>query len=243
MSQVLLLHAFPCDHTMWSAQVPQLEAAGLGVSAPDLPGFAGTALLTGSPNLSSVARELLDGVSSERIHVVGLSLGGYLALEMLRQAPHRIASLCLVDSKASDDAPDARQRRLELADSVLAAGDTAALVETMPAQLLGTQTRATQPELVDRVETWIRQTPAPTVAWYQRAMAQRPDSHDLLSRCDIPVTLIWGDADVMSLRSDQEQMLRAMPHAALRVIEGAGHLSAIEKPDEVSGYLLQHLTA
>jgi pimeloyl-ACP methyl ester carboxylesterase len=241
MSSVLLLHAFPCDHTLWSAQAASVSAAGFGVIAPDLPGFGGAALLGGEPDLRVVATALLDSTDDERLHVVGLSLGGYLAMEMLRQAPHRVASLCLIDTKAADDAPDAQQRRLDMAAAVLAAGDTAALVDVMPAQLLGAEALATRPDLVDRVKSWIQQAPAPTVAWYQRAMAKRPDSHALLRECDVPVTIIWGDADVMSTRTEQDRMRDAMPLAAFCIVEGAGHLSAIEKPDQVSEHLLRHL--
>jgi len=241
MSSVVLLHAFPCDHTMWSAQVRSLQAAGFTALVPDLPGFGGVALPSEEPDLQIVASTLLAAIPDESVHLVGLSLGGYLAMEMLRQAPHRFASLCLIDTKAGADPADAQQRRLDMAHAVLAAGDTTALVEAMPPQLLGAESLASQPELLAQVEVWIRQASAQTVAWYQRAMAKRPDSHELLSTCSIPVTIIWGEADVMSTRADQDRMLRAMPFATFRIVKGAGHLSAIEKPDQVSDYLLQHL--
>jgi pimeloyl-ACP methyl ester carboxylesterase len=243
MSRVLLMHAFPCDSTLWSAQAQSIEAAGFTAVAPDLPGFGGTPLLSGKPDLSVVAQYVLAQLGAEPLHVVGLSLGGYLAMEILRRNPAHIASVCLIDTKAAADTPEAQSRRLEMAETVMDASGHEALVAGMPPQLLGPRTLANRPDLVRRVEHWIRSAPATTIAWYQRAMARRPDSHDVLGSCDVPVTVIWGDADVMSTRQDQDRMLEAKSDAAFRIVRGAGHLSAIEDPDQVSRYLLEHLGA
>lgn len=241
MSAVLLLHAFPCDGEMWASQASALEAAGYAVHVPDLPGFAGTALPAGEPDLSDVARDLLARLD-EPVDVVGLSLGGYLAMEMLRQQPAMVRSLCLVDTKAGADDPVARQRRLAMANAVLAEDSSESLIADLPALLLGRLALESRPDLVERIESWIRSAPAATIAWYQQAMARRPEAYEVLSAAEIPITVVWGDADVMSSREDQDRMLAAMPSARFHVIRGAGHLSAVESPQQVTEHLLDHLT-
>ena len=90
MSRVLvLLHAFPLDHRMWAAQQEQLGAAGWDVLAVDLPGFGGSALLDCEPSLMKVADVISQHLQMEgidRYALAGLSLGGYVAMAMVRRA-------------------------------------------------------------------------------------------------------------------------------------------------------------
>ena len=106
MSVLLLLHAFPLDARMWEGQVPVLEQAGYEVIAPNLPGAEPDASI---PSWAGRILELLPG----DFIPVGISMGGYLAFELWRQAPKRIPALVLADTRANADDEGGRAARDE----------------------------------------------------------------------------------------------------------------------------------
>ncbi len=185
---VVLLHAFPLDARLWDDVVDAVAGAGWDVVVPDLRGFGESAYgedgPDDEPSLVWMARDvlgILDRVGVNSAVVVGLSLGGYVAMELVRQDASRIAGLALVDTKASADTEEARANRLRVAEQVLEAGSTTALARAMLPGLLGATTLAARPEVVERVRGWIEDADPAGVAWAQRAMAARPDSHDDLA--------------------------------------------------------------
>ena len=100
---VVLLHAFPVDATLWTPQRIALADAGFRVITPDLPGFGGSALPDATPSLDVMADEvagLLDLLGVREAVVGGLSMGGYVAMAMLRRHPERVSRLVLADTKA-----------------------------------------------------------------------------------------------------------------------------------------------
>lgn len=240
MTQVVLLHAFPVNRHMWDAQVEFLTKAGFKVTAPDLAGF-GESRRPEEPSLAQMAEQAIAHVSRPAVFA-GLSMGGYLLMEILRQAPHLVNGALFMDTKATADTPDAREQRLRVADDVLAAGNTQALAEAMLPKLLGKTTLAERPEVVATVRRWIEQAPPEAVASAQRAMADRPDSTGTLRNYEGPAVVLWGSQDTIAPASDQRAMLAAMPQAVAREIPDAGHLTAVEAPGAVSDVLLEVLT-
>lgn len=238
---VVLLHAFPCDRRMWDAQTHSLRDAGFRVIAPDLPGFGESRVPGGAPSLAAAAQavfDLLDDRALNGVVLVGLSMGGYVAMEMLRQQPGRISALSLVDTKASSDPGPAREQRRSVADAALATGSTGALKGMIP-KLLGEATRGTRPDIVRSVEGFIADASPEAVAWAQRAMAERPDSLPILANFHGPSLVLYGQEDTLSPESDQETMVDALSDVVVQSIPGAGHLSALEQPDQVSEALLR----
>src|SRR5438067_9629504 len=105
---VVLLHGFPLDHTQWAPQVRALEQAGLRVLAPDLRGMgrAGLGPGRGPGTMAAYAEDVLRLVDRAGVHrfaLAGFSMGGYVALEVVRRAGDRIAGLALVDTRADPD--------------------------------------------------------------------------------------------------------------------------------------------
>ena len=235
----LLLHAFPLDHRMWEAQRHALEAAGWEVPAWDLPGFGGTDLPPHPPSLTVVAdalgqRLMIEGI--DRVLLAGISLGGYVAMAMLRKQPEICAGVILCDTKATADSAEGRANRLRIAEAV--EDDPSEVgrllrLAVLPG-VLGTTTHASRPHVVSRVAAWMDQAPAASVAWYQRAMAERPDSHDVLAGIDVPALVLWGEEDGLSPASEQASMLQSLRRGQEAIIPMAGHLSAVEDPGAVS---------
>ena len=242
----VLLHAFPCDHTMWNAQIPALVDAGWRVLVPDLPGFGESARLDQAPFLAAVVDALADSLlerSVDRCVLVGLSVGGYLIMEWLRRHPEMVAAVALCDTKASADGDQARAARLDMAAAIERDPSTCATIlhERLLPVIVGGTTTDRRPEVVATVRNWMDSVDPATVAWYQRAMAARPDSLDTLRESEIPVLVVWGEEDAMAPEAEQLSMVKALREGRLVVIPDAGHLSAIEEPPPVSAALADFL--
>jgi pimeloyl-ACP methyl ester carboxylesterase len=232
---LVLLHAFPLGAAMW---LEQREALGQAcrVVTPDQRGFGGSPLGDDPPSLEACAQDvlaLLDRLSLERVALGGLSMGGYVAMEVLRQAPDRVSALVLADTKAAADTPEAREGRLRTAEAVEREG-TAPLAEQLLPVLLGPTTLQRRPAVAGRVRGLVAAAPATAVAWASRAMAARPDSFDVLAGTDVPALVLVGDEDQLSPVAQAQEMADALPQGRLVVLPQAGHLTAVEDPASFS---------
>jgi pimeloyl-ACP methyl ester carboxylesterase len=229
---LVLLHAFPLSSAMWLAQREHLSVVARVVT-PDQRGFGGSDLGSDEPSLDRCAEDviaLLDRLGLERVVLGGLSMGGYVAMALLRLAPERVSALVLADTKAGADPEPARANRLRIADAVLADGTGVLVDEVLPA-LLGATTAASRPVVSGRVRGLLQSAPPQAVAWAQRAMAARPDSFDVLRSADVPALVVVGDEDQLSPVADAQAMVDALPQGRLAVLPGSGHLTAVEVPD------------
>ena len=253
---LVLLHAFPLDASMWDGQRAALASmqrsrshAGAPASGrvflPDQRGFGRTDLGADEPSLDRVADDvaaLLNREGSGKVVLGGLSMGGYAVMACLRHAAvrERCAGVILADTRPSPDPPAAAERRLRMADRVLAEGTQLLQDETVPS-LLGETTWRERPGVVDRVRTIVGSVPAPAVAWAQRAMAARPDSTETLRGADLPALVLAGAEDVLTPPEECEAMARLLPAARFVVIPRTGHLTALEAPalftEAVSSFL------
>ena len=194
MEGMLLIHAFPIDAQMWEAQIAALGEAEVPVVAPHLPGFGGTASAGDVMTMGSAAQrclEALDGAGVDGAVVCGLSMGGYVALELWRLAPERVRGLVLANTRSDADPPEGARRRRELAERLLREGNVLA---DAPPPLLSD---AADPALRERVRAMIAGQPAASIAAAALGMAERPDSTPDLGRIDVPVLVVTSDADAL----------------------------------------------
>ncbi|CAN5267701.1 alpha/beta hydrolase [soil metagenome] len=229
---LVLLHAFPLSSAMWLEQ-RELLAPHSRVITPDQRGFGGSPLGEDAPSLGECAADvvaLLDRLDLDQVVLGGLSMGGYVAMELLRRAPERVSALLLADTKLSADSPKARAGRLRTAETVEQDG-TAALAETMLPALLGTSTLERRAAVAGRVRGLVTAAPAAAVAWASRAMAERPDSAEVLRTTDFPALVVVGDQYALSPVEQAQQLVDALPQGRLVVLPDAGHLTAVEDPD------------
>lgn len=239
MAAIALLHAFPFGPAMFAAQERALTEAGHDVVVPDLLS-AERAYPAGQADLSVMARYVLATMAEaghQRFAVAGLSMGGYLAMALLRAASHRIEGLALLDTKASADTDAAVRNRMAYADRVEREG-MAWVPEATLDQLLGETSRETRVALVARVRGWILAADPTMVAWAQRAMADRPDSTSELSVFRRPALVLVGQEDTLTPLPEALAMAAALGGAPMSQIPGAGHLAAVECPNRVSDMLV-----
>lgn len=240
---LVLLHAFPLSSAMWLAQREALSSS-FRVITPDLRGFGGSPLGHDEPSLDAMADDvagLLDRLDLDRVTLGGLSMGGYVTMAFLRRHSDRVGAVVLADTKAGADPPEAAQRRESIAQDVLANDDSTALIDQVLPTLLGATSVAKRAMVAGRVKALVQAAPAPAVAWAQRAMAARPDSSDTLAAVGVPTLVIVGEEDVLSPPVDAEHMVSLLSDVELVRIPAAGHLSAVEAPEEftaaVEGFL------
>ena len=238
---VVLLHAFPCDHTLWEDQAEALANSGFQVHVPDLPGFGESDLVDGEPSLAAVVRALRADITHPTA-VMGLSVGGYLAMEWLRQAPQQVTALGLVDTKASADSQEAQFKREQLAQLVESdPSHTARVLRAAMVSTLVSASSAQRREVLARLEQWFAAVPAETVSWYQRAMSLRPESFTVLRAFVRPALIMWGADDLLSTPQDHKEMCDVLPMSESVEIPDSGHLSAVEQPMLVSTALVEFL--
>jgi 3-oxoadipate enol-lactonase len=237
---IVLLHAFPLDATMWDPQFAALRPE-MPVIAPNAPGFGGAPVMTPAMHMDAAADRAADEAAHagfNRVVLVGLSMGGYVALAFWRRYRERVVGLVLANTKAGADDEAGKERRRALAERLRAEGN-GFMVENPP-PLLSTEASS---ELWDLVKGTIRAQPAEAIAAASLGMAERPDSTPDLSGIDVPTLVITSSADTLIPAEATTPMARQIPGARLEVIDGAGHLSNLEAPDLFNELLREHARA
>jgi pimeloyl-ACP methyl ester carboxylesterase len=221
MDDLVLLHAFPLDARMWD--VP-------GALTPSLRG-------QGEPDLDALASQVLAVLDERNLDSVvlgGCSMGGYVAMALVRRAPERVKGLIFVDTKHTADAPEAAANRHAMADRVEREGVGEWLVEATLPNLLGPDASDTARALV---RTMILDQRAEDVAWWQRAMAKRPDSADVLEALDVPSLVLVGEHDKLTPPDVAAKLAATLRHATSERVENAGHLPPVEQPEDFRAQL------
>lgn len=182
-------------------------------------------------SMGAMADEILARMPA-RFTLIGLSLGGYVAFEVIRRALHRLERLVLIDTTAVADHPARRDGRLRDIATVQQGGVEALIPELAPRWLLPVHTG--DAALVALMADMARSVGARGQFHQQTAMLARPDSHADLARVRVPTLVICGRQDPVTPLADHQAMAACVPGARLVVIEDCGHLSTIEQPEAVT---------
>jgi pimeloyl-ACP methyl ester carboxylesterase len=227
---VVFLHGWPHDHTAWTAQLSGLATHARCI-APDLRGF-GRSTVAGPWSMDRYADDvvaLLDALAIDRAVICGLSMGGYVALAIWRRHPERVRALVLVDTRATADDQEGREKRRRLIRFVESQGIDA-LADQQLGLMLGPATLATRPELSEALRRMMASQPAEGVTGALRAMMERPDSTGLVAGITVPTLVVGGTEDAIIPGDVLRRLAAAIPGARLEMIDGAGHLPQFERP-------------
>ena len=226
----MLLHGAVSDGRIWRRQIEEL-AGEFTVVAWDAPG-AGRSSDPPEPfdlaDWADVLAAFLRALELGPSHVLGLSWGGSVAIELHRRHPEAAASLILADTYAGwkgSLSPTLCAERLEMALRTSTMPPSELAAHWLP-QLL---TDAAPPEYTDELVAIMSDFHPAGLRLMAHAMAEA-DLRDALPRIDVPTLLLWGDHDERSPLSVAESMYDAIPNATLAVIPDAGHESNIEQP-------------
>ncbi len=227
--RVVFLPGHLCAAPLWHAQMDALDSV------------AHTRVLTlyGSDHVAGLAKHVLDH-APEKFSLAGLSMGGYVALEIMRQAPHRVERLALLDTNAKADRPELLERRQ--ADMTLAADHgMRALTKVLYSRWM-TPEHAAEPRLQAILDDMAEEVGVHNQKTQQKAIISRPDSRRTLQGIGCPTLVLCGRSDAMTPVADHEEMAALIGGAKLKIIEDCGHLSTIEQPEQVSKALLDWMT-
>jgi pimeloyl-ACP methyl ester carboxylesterase len=239
---VVLLHGFPFNRTLWREQIEVLKDSHR-VVAPDLRGHGETTVTTEPATMEEMARDvaaLLDELQIGRPVLGGLSMGGYVALAFCRLFPRRVRALLLADTRAQADTEDGKRTREETARRALAEG-MSSIADAMLPKLLAHKTHMKHPDKVERVREMILATKPEGAASALRGMAERRDQTSLLANILQPTLIVVGSEDQLTPPADSETMRREIRGSRLELIEGAGHVSNVERPAEFNAALTKFL--
>jgi 3-oxoadipate enol-lactonase len=241
LRNLVLLHAFPLNATMWQ---PQVDAAPAGwrVIAPDYRGF-GESSPPLPATMNDLAGDLVDLLDRLEIHeaiVAGCSMGGYVAFELLASAPNYVKGLVLIDTRAGADTEEGKTGRRKMLERVEKEGSRA-IADDMTPKLLGASTQRDRPELVKRVHAMISGTHPQAIAMAVNAMMGRKDMTPALSDIKVPTLIIAGAEDTLMPLAAMEQMHGAVKGARFQTIDAAGHLPSLEQPEAFDAALQQFL--
>lgn len=225
---LLLLHAFPFDRRFWKGVTPGFVQAGYRVIAPDLRGF-GDSKAASAWSLLDQAHDVADLLASlgvEKAHVLGLSMGGYVALALAAAHRQVLASLVLAHTKAAPDSPQAREGR-EAAMRTIRTLGASPFLDGMLDKLLAPH--ASQ-GLRAHARTLMNQADETLLAALE-ALRDRPDRRGELPTLAVPTLVLTGAHDGISAPAENQEMAAALPDARLEVLPDAGHLGNLESPD------------
>jgi pimeloyl-ACP methyl ester carboxylesterase len=226
---VLFVHGFPFDRSMWRSQVRALSH--LERLVPDLRGLGNSELGAGVVTMASYADDLiglLDRWGLKRVIVCGLSMGGYVALEIMRRHPERVRGLVLMDTRAEGDSPEARQARDDMAAA--ASEGMGSIFREMAPRLLAEGTTERRPKVVGELRAMILGAPVPGVLAALRAMRERADARDWLGEIRVPTLVVVGAEDRVTPVATATDLARRISEATLAIVPGAGHLPPLERP-------------
>jgi pimeloyl-ACP methyl ester carboxylesterase len=167
--------------------------------------------------------------------LAALSMGGYVAFEILRRAPHRVLRLALFDTRARLDPPDSRQRRLDMID-IARRGGFAKLPPQMLAGLVHPD-HVGDPAIADAVLGMAGRIGAQAFIRQQTAILGRPDSLPGLAAITQPTLVVGGRQDGITPPEMLAEIAGTIPTARLVIVEEAGHLTPLEQPQAVSALL------
>jgi 3-oxoadipate enol-lactonase len=240
---VLLLHGFPFDKSMWAAQLDALTGAGFRAIAPDLRGLGETRSSSEMSTMDNMARDaaaLLDELKLETAIVCGLSMGGYVAFELVHLFPSRVRGLVLAGTRAPADNEQERAGREQQVQTMLRAGLVPISIATLP-KLLSERTRAEKMDVVKRVRKMITRSDPQGAAAAQRGMAARRDYTNDLPNIKAAALIIVGREDPIRPVSDAEFMHERFPDSRLEIIEDAAHMTNMEQPEKFNELLVSFL--
>ncbi len=228
----LFIHGFPFDATMWREVMDDLGGLRRCI-AVDLRGFGGTGrsirpALTMEDHADDLAVFLDKTSVVAGVDLVGLSMGGYVALAFAQRYPDRVRSIALLDTKATPDSDEAKAGRDAAALRVVQDGRSpfaTTLIQALVSDQAPTWVRG-------RLRTMIEATPTETMVAALEGMKHRADRTQVLAHTQVPVAVIVGEHDRLASLADAQHMVEAAG-ATLTVIPEAGHVTPIEQPAAV----------
>jgi len=232
---LVFLHGFPLNQTIWQPQTRAFQNQ-YRIITPDLRGHGGSDAPKGIYTMETLARDLFLLLQLKRCVpaiIAGHSMGGYVALAFYRMHADLVKGLILISTRAGDDTEEAKSGREALAAAVEKQGSRP-VVEKMLPKMMSQKSLEQNPNLRNHVEAMMSATPSNGLVGALHGMAAREDSSEILRNIQVPTLVVGGTDDHLIPYGESVTMAQAIPTAQLHLIDDAGHLPSLEKPDELN---------
>jgi pimeloyl-ACP methyl ester carboxylesterase len=226
---IVLVPGLNCSARLYAEQIPALWRFG-PVQVADH---------TRDDSMEAIAAGIL-AQAPPRFALLGLSMGGYIALTMVRQAPARVHKLALLDTSARPETPEQSERRKP--QIALAQGGHFAEVPPLQFPVFVHRNRQHDEALRARVRSMAEETGAEAFLRQQKAIMTRPDMRPLLASIACPTLVLVGDGDELTPPPLSEEIAAGIAGSRLVVIADCGHLSTMERPEAVNRALVEWMT-
>lgn len=220
---LVLLPGLLCDAALWEPQLLDLA---------DIADFF-VADLTDHETMKDMAASVLRDSPWKEFALAGLSMGGYVAQEIMRQAPQRVTRLALLDTRSRPELPEETKRReqfMKLAQTER--GFTPVTNRMLPLMLH--ESRVKDAALIKVIREMAERTGVEGYIRQQKAIIARPDFRPLLPSIRCPTLVLCGRQDRLTPLENSEEMAQTIPGAKLMVVEECGHVSTLERPEFVN---------
>lgn len=211
-----------CDARVFAPQIAGLSAGRTVV----------VATITEADSIAVLARLVLVD-APPRFALAGLSMGGIVAMEILRQAPERVARVALIDTNHRSETPDRQALRGAQVDRVFRGELRQILIEEMKPLYLAPENRNDESILACALDMAVDLGPE-VFARQSKALRTRPDQSETLCAALVPALVLCGEHDTLCPVGHHREMAALLPDARLEIVPGAGHLSTLERPLETT---------
>lgn len=231
MDSLVLVPGLLCTEALFAPQIGALAGDGVKVQVADH---------RQDETIAAIATRLL-GEAPPRFALAGLSMGGYIAMEVMRRAPERVTRLMLLDTSARPDTEQQTENRGRL----IALAESGKFDQVTPSlfPLFVHEDRQEDAALRALVGQMAIATGPQAFVRQQRAIIARPDARPFLGAIACPTTIVVGDGDRLTPPELAREMQELIPRATLELVAGAGHLPTLEAPDAVTGLMRTWLAA
>lgn len=239
---VVFIHGFPFSHQMWR---PQFEALPSGIRAIgyDLLGMGASDPGDGQFTIEGHVDDLialLDRLSLEKAVLVGLSMGGYIALRAMERHPERVLAAVLSDTRSEADANEAKLKRAAQIKEVKEKG-AAVFAEGFLQAVFAAESFELRPEAVALIRNIIEATSPKNIAGTLLALAARTDTTSSLQKIQVPVLILVGEKDQITPPDAARAMHQGIRASRMEILPEAGHMSNLENPEAFNRHLFDFL--
>ena len=224
MPNVLLIPGLLCTDALFAPQIAELSDVAAFMVADH----------QGHDRMEDIAASILNA-APEQFVIAGLSMGGYIAFEVMRQARDRVTGLVLLDTNARADRDVQQQQRQEFIDQALADGLEPVLDAFLP--LMVHPSRLSEDALVGTIRKMALDTGVDAYVRQQKAILSRRDNRAFLETISCPTMVIVGADDVVTPVKVAREMTDGIRGSTLEIVEDCGHLATLERPDQVNALM------
>lgn len=236
---IVLGHSLTFDHEMWEHQLARL-AQKYRVIGVDFRGHGKTSNPYGEITLDTLADDLarlVDHLQVERVGYCGLSMGGMVGMRLALRHPAKIAALALLNTTAEAEPDEVRVMYDKVNESSRFGEPNEATIAFVLQLMFSESFRQSHPEVTSKFHHKLRHPNQEGTYWVARAVIHRESILDAIARIAAPTLVVVSDADNAVPSIYGENIAKQIPGASLERIRGSGHMTAVERADEVTSLL------